>query len=649
VKSSKAQSALPTTSDVPRRRGRKPRPVVEFPAPRFTHWDEPDSFGDALALHMMRHGDTDHHLRRALVAAGTTIDQTTLRSWRFGRKIPKCSNSLRVLNALERRYRLPNAYFQSRLPATAKATTISGRMGDISSSERRRLAWHLPDNFDALPVGRREEILSWVRSVILSGATEYRRYQAAMSRHPFAIRFACAEDPTDVSSVLLANGESVEARGPLDACQTLDRQMAELIAFKTTTLTERGVRRTGVWGPETASQKIEHLGLLFGALAADPQGEVRGLGAAIEELSLGQLAFPGVWDWYLKWREGRRGFFTHWEFDMLSLGAALTRRETGWLRQSPRVASELRPLPGLVSNDEIALAKHDWDRLNDETHLHLVHRAREIQRVARVHRDPFEPILVILESTDPLGAYRKITDEVLLRRPDPSRYPIQAAENCRTFLLLRLGLHLGVRQKNLRQLLFCARDRPATPERKLELLKRGELRWSLQEQAWEVLIPSVAFKNAKSSYFGRQPFRLVLPDLAGLYEQIDSYVRLHRQKLLGRSPDPGTFFIKTTKRSSQSAEYDQNTFYEAWRLAIQRYGVFNPYTRRGAIQGLLPHGPHSLRDVLATHILKKTGSYEQASYAIQDTPDTVAKHYGRFLPKDKAALAARVLNQAWSS
>ena len=32
--------------------------------------------------------------------------------------------------------------------------------------------------------------------------------------------------------------------------------------------------------------------------------------------------------------------------------------------------------------------------------------------------------------------------------------------------------------------------------------------------------------------------------------------------------------------------------------------------------------------MLATHILKKTGSYEQASYAIQDTPEMVAKHYG---------------------
>lgn len=91
----------------------------------------------------------------------------------------------------------------------------------------------------------------------------------------------------------------------------------------------------------------------------------------------------------------------------------------------------------------------------------------------------------------------------------------------------------------------------------------------------------------------------------------------------------------------------QIRFCEAWRLTIQRYGIYNPYTGRGAVKGLLPHGPHNVRDVLATHILKQTGSYEQASYAIQVTPEMVAKHYGRFLPQDKAALAAQVLNKVW--
>lgn len=97
------------------------------------------------------------------------------------------------------------------------------------------------------------------------------------------------------------------------------------------------------------------------------------------------------------------------------------------------------------------------------------------------------------------------------------------------------------------------------------------------------------------------------------------------------------------------ARLDPVDYKLAWRTVIQRYGIYNPYTGRGAIKDLLPHGPHNLRDILATHILKQTGSYEQASYAIQDTPDVVQQHYGRFLPQDKAALAAKILNQVWEA
>ena len=210
-----------------------------------------------------------------------------------------------------------------------------------------------------------------------------------------------------------------------------------------------------------------------------------------------------------------------------------------------------------------------------------------------------------------------------------------AAEAVRSYLALRIAMHSGLRQKNLRQLLLCPRrDTPRT-ERQLIDMKRGELRWSEKDKAWEIFIPAIAFKNGHSSYFGSRPFRLKLPDLEGLNSMVDIYIDCHRSRLLSGADDPSTFFVKTVKRTRTHAEYSSTTFYELWRLTIQRYGIYNPYTNRGAIKGLLPHGPHNIRDVLATHILKQTGSYEQASYAIQDTPEMVAKHYGRFLPQDK--------------
>jgi hypothetical protein len=176
----------------------------------------------------------------------------------------------------------------------------------------------------------------------------------------------------------------------------------------------------------------------------------------------------------------------------------------------------------------------------EDFHKHASQRVKEIQRIARVHRDPFEPIMPVLEAESPVGEYRKITEEIIRLMPDEELYPRPAAEAVRSFLMLRLGLHLGLRQKNLRQLMLCPRGQIPRSERVLEKMKRGEIRWSDRDRGWEVLIPAVAFKNAHSSFFGDKPFRLILPDLLDLYRYIDAYVERHRAVLLrtARIPEP---------------------------------------------------------------------------------------------------------------
>jgi len=250
---------------------------------------------------------------------------------------------------------------------------------------------------------------------------------------------------------------------------------------------------------------------MFGALAASPKSDVKGYGVPLNHLTFGLLVFPGVWDWYLQWREKRRGFYTRWEEDMLSVLSNLSRVETGWLWQHPELAQNVKPIPGLVSAVEIQAAQKDWHTACDTCFKHAAHRSKEIQRVMRVHRDPFEPIMCVLEAESPLVEYRKITDEIVKHMPDEDRYPRAAAEAVRSFLMLRLGLHLGLRQKNLRQLLVCPRGHFPTSERRLEDMKRGEIRWSERDHGWEVLIPSNAFKNANPSFFGSKPFRLICP------------------------------------------------------------------------------------------------------------------------------------------
>ncbi len=220
---------------------------------------------------MRRFGDSYWQLYRAVVRLNETFDSKTLLSWIQGERVPRSVTSFDILRRIEQRYRLSEGYFKAKLPHQARS--LSGHdLGDISPAERRRISVHLPEDFNTLPFTKREEILDWVRRVIISGSTEYRRYQAAASKQRYAIRFPGVTygggslSPRTRAPAANANQNMAEElddpdllSGVVDAPPRLAMEMADLIRFKTSTLTAIGLQRNGVWGEETASQKIEHL------------------------------------------------------------------------------------------------------------------------------------------------------------------------------------------------------------------------------------------------------------------------------------------------------------------------------------------------------------------------------------------------------
>ncbi len=162
------------------------------------------------------------------------------------------------------------------------------------------------------------------------------------------------------------------------------------------------------------------------------------------------------------------------------------------------VGGHCQPRLVVPTEADIERVRGDWNGACDEMYRHARQRLNEIERVAKVHRDPFEPILPILEADSPVGEYRKITEEILRFMPDERLYPRPAAEAVRSFLMLRIGLHTGLRQKNLRELRICPPGRMPTSERNLEDMKCGELRWSTRDQGWEILIPPLTAPSLES-------------------------------------------------------------------------------------------------------------------------------------------------------
>lgn len=211
----------------------------------------------------------------------------------------------------------------------------------------------------------------------------------------------------------------------------------------------------------------------------------------------------------------------------------------------------------------------------------------------------------------------------------------------------RLVLHSGLRPRNLRELRICFPGEQPKGEQYLAHRREGEMRWLQIDGCWEIFIPAIAFKNWYSTFFCSSPFRIKLPNISGLYRHIEDYLKFDRPVLVGGHTDPGTFFLRTMRSNKGSGIHSGPSFNAQWRDSIIRYGIYNPYTKRGALKGLLPHGPSAPRAVIATHVLKQTASYELAAFAIQDTPAVVRKHYGNILPEDKSAMVAGYINRTW--
>jgi hypothetical protein len=514
------------------------------------------------------------------------------------------------------------------------------------------IRWHIPPDFDSRSEAERQQIIDWLRANILPGNTEYGQYVHQAAHLKYALVF-----PTLAHSLgghklkrtpsgrSRAVQKAMTARNPR-APERLAKEISDLAKFNTALLPPIGYLRRRMWRHPTMRSAVRRCGSVFGLVAAPREGKVGGLGASMDKLTVGLLVFPALWDWYLNWHLEHRGFFTNSEQLALHTAKILARPKTGWLRQHPELATKLKPIDELITADDIRKARSDWGAACDTAFEYARGRKLELNTLIRGHRDPSIPILPVLSSNSPLREYKKIGDEILRWVPDEARWPSQASSHIRTYLVFRFALHLGIRSRNLRELLLCMPGKQHRSLRALERLRRGELRWKVNDCTWEVVIPAAAFKNGHSSFFRGRPFQMTLPDLQGLYGWIKRYIEIDRPRLLEGYADPGTFFVRA-HRDGVGPDYDEHSFSKMWITYILRYGIYNPYTNRGAIRGLLGHGPHAVRSVLATHILKKTGSYELASYAIQDTVKEVMKRYGRFLPHEKLALSANELNKVW--
>lgn len=570
--------------------------------------------------------------------------------WRSGLSGPQRGKSLNLVESIERHFELPVGHLSNLLRRSSSA--LFQEIKERYVSMHYVIRWHIPTDFDERSEVERQQIVDWLGENILPCNTEYGKYMREANLLKYALVFPTL--PHSLGGHKLKDTTSQRSRAVRKAVTAKNirapdevvKEVTDLAKYNTAPIAPGGYLRRRMWRDPTMRSDIRRCGSVLGLLAAAPEGRIKGRGTPLDKLTLGLFVFPALWDWYLHWNLERRGFFTNSDQLALHTAKVLTRPKTGWLRQHPELASKLKPIDELVTIADIREASANWNAACDITYEYARSRRLELNSVVRSHRDACMPILPVLTSKNPLREYKKIGDEILRWMPDEAESPVQMSTHVRDYLVFRLALHLGLRSRNLRELLLCKPGQPHRSVRTLEHLRQGELRWNQDARIWEAFIPAVAFKNGNSSFFKGRPFHMTLPDVQGLYRWMRRYVEIDRPRLLDGQTDPGSLFVRA-HRDGVHPTYDETSFGKLWSTFTLRYGIYNPYTNRGAIKGLLGHGPHAIRSVLATHLLKKTGSYELASYAIQDTVKEVMKHYSRFLPHEKLARAADELNKVW--
>lgn len=241
-------------------------------------------------------------------------------------------------------------------------------------------------------------------------------------------------------------------------------------------------------------------------------------------------------------------------------------------------------------------------------------------RVPETVSDRLEPILSLPRPLDVVDTIRGVqaADQGRLRAGS-----VAWARSLRNRLLIALLAQTALRSATIGQILVSGPDR--------HLAKTSG--------AWRLDMPVALFKSDSETVFEGGRYRRLLVDDGYLAPLLEEYLSVARPLLLG-GRDGDHLFVTTNGAEviGMTASVVQQTVVDITRCAI---GSAAPIDRR--IVGIDHLTPHHFRGILATSVLKSTGSTRIAADAIHCTEKTLIEHYGRWAPSDRAEVLQQAL------
>lgn len=314
--------------------------------------------------------------------------------------------------------------------------------------------------------------------------------------------------------------------------------------------------------------------------------------AADEAQKLSNLARRNLVRAHVEWRIERTGGKVHAGIiGFLQFVSSLCNPRTGYLTQSK----------SRVADADCSDTEKQWRNRCEATFDSIRKLRAELSQDAEISRDPFEPIQHVLSLQNPLDAIADMTMRINIAKPctGGTREAVWARDK----LLVKLLASNPLRDKNMRMLSY-------RPDNKGHLRKDAH-------GGWFIFVPRRELKNFRGAARDRDYSMQVRPEV---WSDIDEYLKHYRPMLLKIATD--RFFIS----ESSGGPFAQQG------LARR----FEKMTREH-LQGCPGVGPHAMRHIVATSILKASpNDWNAAAWALHDHEETVKAHYAHLAQHDAA-------------
>ncbi len=408
----------------------------------------------------------------------------------------------------------------------------------------------------------------------------------------------------------------------------LEADCTALAAHKEAAVPAPGMLQGHRWKPGTTQRRRDQISSLAGFLTSDAAGTRK---IALDAIDLTMLCDPENAQAFHVFKTARgastgsNAGITNADADLMTFAGSLFATD-GWIRQSCDFAKRAR------------LSLTAWQKRCDEIQVRYRKLGIDLRKNVVPGREPFENVLPILEMKNPMDAVnlliRGLQEGIDRLREDAVKFP----EALQDLVWAQIQAQAGLRPATWKELTWAPDN-------------SGHLR--CDDRGWYLEIPKAFFKNETGKALEADFHRRLL-NKAGLYRNLDRYLRSARY-VLTEGMKTRLLFIYGRKNlecdgsnrkvlGKRTTRFYENALAVRVRAFTKRHLAWDEAANTG-VKGIVEFGPIAFRHILATAILKQTGSFPLAADAIADSEQTARKYYTRFEPSDRredldAAIAA---------